>query len=151
MEWTEGKFRVTCDPATVDLDALTTVLASSYWAEGIPQPTVERSVANSLCFVLLEGDRQIGFARVITDYATIAYLNDVFVLPAYRGKGLGKWLMKCVMGHPELQNLRRWILATRDAHGLYEKYGFTILKSPQVFMERHDPGVYRRARDGEAQ
>jgi GNAT superfamily N-acetyltransferase len=83
--------------------------------------------------------------------ASHCYLSRMFLDPSYRGKGLGKWLMKCVMGHPELQNLRRWILATRDAHGLYEKYGFTILKSPQVFMERHDPDVYRRPRDGEAQ
>jgi GNAT superfamily N-acetyltransferase len=93
----------------------------------------------------MQGDRQIGFARVISDYATIAYLGDVFVLAEYRGRGLGKWLVECVLSHPQLQGLRRWILATRDAHGLYEKYGFTALKSPGIFMELHDPDVYRRA------
>jgi GNAT superfamily N-acetyltransferase len=95
-----------------------------------------------LCFALLDGHRQVGFARVISDYATIAYLNDVFVLSEYRGRGLSKWLMECITSHPELQGLRRWMLATRDAHGLYEKFGFTPLKKPEVFMERHNPGVY---------
>jgi GNAT superfamily N-acetyltransferase len=95
-----------------------------------------------LCFALLEGDRPVGFARVITDLATIAYLADVFVLPEYRGRGLSKWLMECITSHPELRGLRRWLLATRDAHGLYEKFGFTPLKRPEVFMERHNPDIY---------
>jgi GNAT superfamily N-acetyltransferase len=95
-----------------------------------------------LCFALLDGDRQVGFARVISDHATIAYLGDVFVLPEYRGRGLAKWLVECVTSHSELQGLRRWILATSDAHGLYEKFGFTPLKNPGNFMERHDPTVY---------
>ena len=123
-------------------------LAQSYWAAGIPIDTVEKSLRNSLCFALLDGPRQIGFARVISDRATIAYLGDVFVLPDYRGRGLAKWLMTCVVSHPELQGLRRWMLGTRDAHGLYEKFGFTPLKKPETFMERHDPNVYtsRKAR-----
>jgi GNAT superfamily N-acetyltransferase len=92
---------------------------------------------------LLEEDTQIGFARVVTDCATLAYLADVFVLPEYRGAGLGKWLIECVMSHPDLQGLRRWVLGTRDAHGLYQKFGFTPLKRPEVFMELHNPDLYR--------
>jgi len=140
--WVNGTFTITCDPARMDRVVVADFLASSYWAKGIPPATVERSLAHSLCFALLDGDRQIGFARVISDHATIAYLADVFVLPEYRGRGLSKWLMECVISHPELQGLRRWILATRDAHGLYEKFGFTLLKKPEIFMERHNPNVY---------
>lgn len=140
--WVRGTFTVTCDPARLDEAAVAEFLASSYWARGIPPATVRKSLANSLCFALLDGERQVGFARVISDYATIAYLGDVFVLPEYRGRGLAKWLMECVTRHPELQGLRRWILATRDAHGLYERFGFTPLAKPGVFMERHDPEVY---------
>ena len=117
-------------------------LASSYWAKGIPSATVDKSLEHSLCFALLDGDRQIGFARVISDRATIAYLGDVFILPEYRGRGLSKWLMECVVSHPDLQGLRRWLLATGDAHSLYEKFGFTALKNPDIFMERHNPNVY---------
>jgi GNAT superfamily N-acetyltransferase len=140
--WSNGTFAVTCDPAKMDRAVIAEFLASSYWAKGIPAATVERSLANSLCFALLDGDRQIGFARVISDYATIAFLNDVFVLPEYRGRGLSKWLMECIISHSELQGLRRWLLATKDAHGLYAKYGFTPLKRPEVFMERHNPNAY---------
>jgi GNAT superfamily N-acetyltransferase len=140
--WVSGTFTVTCDPAKMDRVLIAEFLASSYWAKGIPPATVERSLAHSLCFALLDGDRQVGFARVVSDYATIAFLNDVFVLPAYRGRGLSKWLMECVTSHSELQGLRRWILATRDAHSLYGKFGFTPLKKPEVFMERHNPNVY---------
>jgi ribosomal protein S18 acetylase RimI-like enzyme len=140
--WVRGTFTVTCDPAKVDRAAVAEFLASSYWAKGIPRATVEKSLAHSLCFALLDGDRQVGFARVISDRATIAYLGDVFVLPEYRGRGLAKWLMECVTRHPELQGLRRWILATSDAHGLYEQFGFKSLRRPDSFMERHDPDVY---------
>lgn len=140
--WVSGTFTVTCDPARMDRAVIAEFLASSYWAKGIPRATVERSLARSLCFALLDGDRQVGFARVISDYTTVAFLNDVFVLPAYRGRGLSKWLMECVTSHSELQGLRRWVLATRDAHGLYGKFGFTPLKRPEIFMERHNPDVY---------
>lgn len=140
--WTRGTFTVTCDPAKLDRALIAEFLASSYWAKGIPLATVERSLAHSLCFALLDGDRQIGFARVISDHATIAYLGDVFVLPEYRGRGLSKWLMECIISHSELQGLRRWILATSDAHGLYEKFGFTPLKKSEIFMERHNPNAY---------
>lgn len=140
--WVNGTFTVTCDPAKMNRAAIADFLASSYWAKGIPAATVEKSLAHSLCFALLDGDRLAGFARVISDHATIAYLGDVFVLPAYRGRGLSKWLMECIISHPELQGLRRWILATQDAHDLYEKFGFTPLKRPEIFMERHNPNVY---------
>ena len=140
--WVNGTFTVTCDPARMDRAVIAEFLASSYWAKGIPPTTVEKLLAHSLCFALLDGDRQVGFASVISDYVTIAFLNDVFVLSEYRGRGLSKWLMECITSHPELQGLRRWMLATRDAHGLYEKFGFTPLKKPEVFMERHNPDVY---------
>jgi GNAT superfamily N-acetyltransferase len=140
--WVNGKFTITCDPDKMDRALIAEFLGSSYWANGIPPGTVERSLAHSLCFALLDGDRQIGFARVISDYATIAFLADVFVLSEYRRRGLSKWLMECITSHPDLQGLRRWILATRDAHGLYEKFGFTPLKKPEIFMERHNPNVY---------
>ena len=142
MNWVSDTFTVTCDPAKQDASVIAAFLATSYWAKGIPKATVEESLKHSLCFALLDGDRQVGFARVISDYATIAYLNDVFILPEYRGKGLSKWLMECIVSHPQLQGLRRWMLATRDAHGLYEKFGFAPLKKPEVFMERHNPNVY---------
>ena len=143
MNWSRDAFTVTCDPAKLDRGLIAGFLRSSYWAQGIPPETVERSLESSLCFALLDGDRQVGFARVISDYATIAYLADVFVVPEYRGRGLAKWLMECVVGHPNLQGLRRWMLGTRDAHGLYEQFGFTPLKKPETFMERHNPDVYR--------
>ena len=142
MEWTRDNFTVTDDPARLDRDVIWRFLSSSYWAKNISAATVDRSLRNSLCFTLLDGARQIGFARVISDRATIAYLGDVFVLPEYRGRGLGKWLIGCVTSHPELQGLRRWILGTRDAHDLYRQFGFTPLKDPARFMELHDPNVY---------
>src|SRR5690606_24038215 len=129
-EWTRDSYTVTCDPARMDQDVIAGFLASSYWAPGIPAATVAKAVASSLCFALLQGQRQVGFARVISDYTTFAYLADVFVLPEHRGKGLSKWLVECVTGHPDLQGLRRWMLATRDAHGLYERFGFRPLKNP---------------------
>jgi GNAT superfamily N-acetyltransferase len=143
MEWTRDKFTVTTDKARLDRDVIERFLGSSYWAENIPRTTVDKSIDNSLCFGLLEENRQIGFARVVTDSATFAYLADVFVLPEHRGAGLGKWLIECVVSHPDLQGLRRWVLGTRDAHGLYRQFGFTPLKRPEIFMELHNPDVYR--------
>ena len=142
MTWVRDTFTVTCDPAKLDHTVIKQFLASSYWAKDIPSATVEQSLRNSLCFALLDGDRQVGLARVISDRATFAYLCDVFVVPEYRGRGLSKWLVECVLSHPDLKGLRRWLLATRDAHGLYEKFGFTPLKKPDIFMERHTPNVY---------
>ena len=142
MEWTRDNFTITDDPRRLDREVIWRFLSSSYWAKNVPATTVDRSLANSLCFTLLDGTRQVGFARAVSDRATFAYLADVFVLDEYRGRGLGTWLVDCVLRHPDLQGLRRWILATRDAHGLYRKFGFTPLKDPARFMERHDPNVY---------
>jgi GNAT superfamily N-acetyltransferase len=114
----------------------------SYWARGIPRITVEQSIRNSLCFGVFRSREQIGFARVISDFATIAYLGDVFILPEFRGHGLSKWLMECICSHPCLQNLRRWIVVTGDAHGLYARFGFTQLAHAESFMERHNPNAY---------
>ena len=137
-------FTVSTDPARLDVDAIHAYLATSYWAEGIPRETVERSLRSSLCFGLYEGGRQIGLARAITDGATFAYLCDVYVLPERRGLGLGKWLMECVMAHPDLQGLRRFSLVTRDAHDLYRPFGFTEVQNPGRYMEILRPGVYKR-------
>jgi GNAT superfamily N-acetyltransferase len=118
-------------------------LTRSYWAYGITRETVASSIANSLCFGLFDGSAQIGFARVISDRATFAYLCDVYVSEDYRGRGLGKWLLEVVTSHPDLKRLRRFVLATRDAHGLYEKFGFTPLNKPEIFMEIFSPDVYQ--------
>jgi GNAT superfamily N-acetyltransferase len=142
MEWSRNGFVVSTEPGTVDRDAVARFLAQSYWARGIPVEIVSKAIDGSLCFSLRDATRQVGFARVITDRATIAYLNDVFVLPEFQGKGLGRWLMECVMSHPELQGLRRWVLVTRDAHKLYAEFGFKALAMPEGFIESHNPNVY---------
>jgi GNAT superfamily N-acetyltransferase len=126
----------------LDLDVIHRFLTDCYWARGIPREVVVRSIENSLCFGVYDNRKQAGFARVITDYATYAYIGDVFVLDSYRGRGLGKWLMECIMRSPQLQRLRRWSLVTGDAHGLYAQFGFTPLASPESHMELHDSGVY---------
>ena len=136
-EWQRGAYLVSTDKARLDLEMIHGFLKTSYWAAGIPAQAVRRSVENSLTFGLFRGDEQVGFARVVTDYATFAYLADVFVLEPHRGQGLGKWMMEVVFSHPELQGLRRWMLATRDAHGLYRKYGFAEPENPQIFMEMY--------------
>ena len=147
QEWRRGEFYITTDQKRLDLAAIHKFLSEeSYWAAGIPRSTVAKSVRKSLCFGLFCGDRQIGFARVVSDGATIAYLGDVYVLSEFRGRGLAKWLMKCIASHPELQGLRRWMLVTRDAHGLYEKFGFRPLAKPRAYMERFDPAVYAAPR-----
>jgi len=143
-ECRKGQFLVSTDRAFLDLDTIHTFLTNCYWAKGIPKDTVARSIENSLCFGLYRGKQQVGFARVITDRATYAYLADVFVLPEYRGRGLSKWMMECIVTHPDLRGLRRWTLATRDAHGLYQQFGFRLLAAPERWMERHDPEVYTR-------
>jgi GNAT superfamily N-acetyltransferase len=133
-----GPYRITTDGAAFDLDAIHAYLVTSYWAAGIPKEIVARSIEHALCFGVFAGVTQIGLARVVTDRATFAYIGDVYILDAYRGQGLGKWLMATIHAHPDLQGLRRWILATRDAHGLYEQYGFTALADPHAYMERRD-------------
>lgn len=142
QEYLRGKFAISTHRARLDLDVIHGFLTTSYWAEGIPRETVQRSIENSLCFGVYSEGKQVGFARVISDFATYAYLGDVFILDSFRGLGLGKWLMECVMSHPRLQGLRRWSLATRDAHGLYAQFGFTPLKSPSRYMEIHHAGIY---------
>jgi GNAT superfamily N-acetyltransferase len=143
-EYHRDHFTVSADPSKLDLAAIHDFLTHCYWSEGIPQSTVERAMQHSLCFGLFDDQKQIGFARVISDYATYAYLCDVYVLESYRGKGLGTWLMSCVMQHPDLQGLRRFTLLTRDAHALYRKLGFAESRNPSRYMEIHDAEVYKR-------
>jgi GNAT superfamily N-acetyltransferase len=138
-EWRRGAYLMTTDKARLDLAVIHGFLKTSYWAGGIPAETVRRSVENSLTFGLFAEGEQVGFARVVTDCATFAYLADVFVLETHRGRGLGKWMMEVVTSHPDLQGLRRWMLATRDAHDLYREHGFAELEEPQIFMEKYSP------------
>lgn len=137
---------VTTDRRLLDPDAIHRFIAEdSYWAPGMPRAVFDRALAHSLPFGLYDAQGlQQGFARVTTDRATFGYLQDVFVLPAARGRGLGKFLVASILAHPGLQGFRRWTLATRDAHTLYAQFGFTALKRPESLMERHDPEVYRR-------
>jgi GNAT superfamily N-acetyltransferase len=144
VEHRRGEFRISTDPAAADIDAVHAYLTRSYWAEGVPRDVVARSIAGCLPFSLFHRDAQIGLARVITDRATFAYLSDVYVLETYRGRGLATWLMDVVMAHPDLQGLRRFGLTTRDAHGLYRRYGFTDLAAPERHLEIVRPGLYRR-------
>jgi GNAT superfamily N-acetyltransferase len=136
-------FSISTDKSRLDLQLIHDFLTRSYWAKDIPIDVVRKSVDYSLCFGVYHQDNQVGFARVITDYTTFAYLADVFILENYRGKGLSKWLMRTIVEHPDLQGMRRWMLATRDAHRLYGQYGFKALESPAFFMERHHPDIYR--------
>jgi len=158
-----GEFLISTDPSRQDLDLIHGFLTTCYWAKGISREIVARSIEHSLCFGIyhdvagksplqptpgLSGAPtsfrapQVGFARVISDFATFAYLGDVFVLDAYHGRGLGKWMMESIMRHPSLQGLRRWILLTRDAHGLYSQFGFTPVKTPERYMELHQADIY---------
>jgi GNAT superfamily N-acetyltransferase len=131
-------YRISTDPSELDLGVVHGYLKESYWAAGVPEGVVRRSIEASLCFGIYRGEEQVGFARVITDRATFAYLADVFVLEEHRRRGIGKWLVEAVLSHPDLQGLRRWMLATRDAHDLYRRYGFAELGRPEIFMERKD-------------
>lgn len=142
QEWRRGEFIISTDKQRLDLSVIHGFLTTSYWAAGIPFEVVKRSIDHSLNFGVYKGDRQVGFARVITDYATFAYIGDVFILEDYRGWGLSKWLMEVIADHPELQGLRRWLLLTRDAHGLYRKTGFTEPKDPERYMEKSFPDIY---------
>ena len=162
QEHRRSEFLISTDPARLDVDMIHAFLTNCYWAKGIPRETLVRSIEHSLCFGIYDcsstrvpllaknarngAPTQIGFARVISDFATIAYLGDVFVLESHRGRGLGKWLMECIIQHPTVRGLRRWILLTRDAHGLYSQFGFTALKAPERYMELHQPAVYEIAR-----
>lgn len=150
VEHRQGDYLISTDPARFELDVIHGYLTNCYWARGIPLETVERSIEGSLCFALFfvaEGReaRQVGFARVITDQATYAYLADVFILEEHRGRGLSRWMMECILAHPRLQGLRRWSLVTRDAHELYKRFGFTALENPQRYMEKMMKDVYKKS------
>ncbi len=141
----KGDFTISTDKEKLDIDVIHRFLSTeAYWSKHIPREVMERSIENALCFGVYEGETLAGFAKVITDYATIAYLGDVFILPEYRGKGLSKWLMETIMEHPDLQGLRRWILLTGDAHELYKKFGWKAIENPGRWMELYDREVYLR-------
>ena len=139
-EWRQGEYLISTDRNRLDIAVIHGFLSrQTYWAKGRTLDVVKRSIENSLPFGLFKDNQQIGFARVVTDYATFAWLADVFVLDEFRERGLGKWLIEVILAHPELQGFRRWVLATKDAHGLYRNFGFNELKKPERWMERPDP------------
>jgi len=144
---TQDPYEISTDRSRLDVGLIHGFLRSSYWAQGIPRSVVEKSIANSLCFGAFLGARQVGFARVISDFSSIAYIADVFVVTEHRGRGIAKRLIKAIIDHPELQGLRRILLATQDAHGLYEKFGFQPLTNPERFMTIHRPDIYRNRGD----
>jgi GNAT superfamily N-acetyltransferase len=138
-EWRNGPFEISTDRSRLDLDLIHGFLAREFWdSAGIPREVVERSIAHSLCFGVYEGERQVGFARVVTDRATFAFVSDDFVIESHRGRGLATWLMQTILAHPDLQGLRRIMLVTHDPR-LYLKSGFTALKAPETYMEFRDP------------
>jgi N-acetylglutamate synthase-like GNAT family acetyltransferase len=139
----QNNYTISTDRSLLDLNVIHGYLSRSYWAEDIPKKTVEKAIANSLCFGIYNNKRQVGFARVISDYTTFAYLADVFVLEEERGKSLSKWLMECILKHPQLQGLRNFCLLTRDAHSLYERFGFKGLERPQNFMAIKKDNFYK--------
>jgi GNAT superfamily N-acetyltransferase len=141
-ELSKRGYRISSDASDMDVDAVHAYLSRSYWSSGIPKATVAKALSASLCFGLFKDNVQIGFARVVTDRATFAYLCDVYVLEEYQRQGLGKRLIAAVMSHPDLQGLRRFLLGTRDAHGLYAQFGFAPLANPQVFMSINRPNIY---------
>jgi len=140
--WHRDEYSISTDPARLDLDLIHHYLSDeSYWATGRSREVVIRSIENSLPFGIYQGKDQVGFARIVTDYATFAWVADVFVLAEHRGRGLSKWLMDVIIAHPSLQGFRRWVLSTKDAHGLYERFGFIKLHRPERWMERPDPNM----------
>jgi GNAT superfamily N-acetyltransferase len=143
FERRDGAIFLSDDPKRLDIDVIHEYLSRSYWAAGIPREVVEKSIAGSLCFGLYEDEKQLGFARFITDRATFAYLADVFVLESHRGRGLATWMMREMLAHPDLQGLRRFSLVTRDAHGLYRKFGFTPVANPERYMEIVNREIYK--------
>jgi GNAT superfamily N-acetyltransferase len=138
------RYSISTDRSRFDIDLIHNFLTNCYWANGVPRDVLVRSIENAFCFGVFDGDQQVGFARVITDFATYAYIGDVFIIESHRGRGLSKQLMQTIMEHPRLQGFRRWSLVTSDAHGLYEKFGFTPLAEPQGYMELRNPDVYKK-------
>lgn len=153
-EWQKGDYLISTDKLRLDLEVIHDFLSQkSYWAQGRSLEVIKRGIENSLNFGIYQGRKQVGFARVVTDYATFAWLADVFVLEEHRGQGLGKWLIEVILSHPRLQGFRRWALATKDAHELYRNFGFDELNRPERWMERPDPKMqespdyWRKTRD----
>jgi GNAT superfamily N-acetyltransferase len=142
----DALYDIDTDKARLDRALIHRFLVASPWANGIPRAVLERASDHSIAFGLYRATRQVGFARIVTDFATFAYIADVFVMPEERGKGLGRWLVETMLAHPELQGLRRWLLGTRSAHGLYRRCGFAEAPPPFSFLERHDVAVYEKAR-----
>jgi GNAT superfamily N-acetyltransferase len=140
--WQRGDYEISTDPSRLSLNLIHGFLSNqAYWATGRSREVVARSIENSLPFGIYKESEQVGFARIVTDYATFAWVADVFVLPEHRGHGLSKWLMEIILAHPRLQGFRRWVLSTKDAHGLYEQFGFIKLHRPERWIERPDPNM----------
>jgi N-acetylglutamate synthase-like GNAT family acetyltransferase len=138
-------YRISTNKSDFDFNVIHSFISNTYWAKGIPAETMRKAIDNAMCFgVFTDQNEQVGFARVITDTATFAYLSDVFILDAHRGRRLSKWLVQEIVAHPDLQNLRRFVLVTKDAHGLYEQFGFDVISYPDNFMERWIPDIYQR-------
>jgi GNAT superfamily N-acetyltransferase len=149
--WQRDDYEISTDSSRLNLDLIHDFLSHhTYWASGRSREVVQRSIENSLSFGIYQGTSQVGFARVVTDYATFAWIADVFVLPEHRGRGLSKWLMEVMLAHPQLQGFRRWLLATKDAHGLYEHFGFIPLHRPERWMERPDSKMKESPDDWQA-
>jgi len=147
MEYQKENYRISNDKSIINIALVHNYLCyHSYWAEGIPIDVVQRSIQNSLCFAVFNNNEQVGFARLISDFATYAYLADLFIVPEERGKGLSKWLMQVIMDHPQLQGLRRFVLVTKDAHGLYAQFGFTAYPNPERIMTIGYPDIYKPAK-----
>jgi GNAT superfamily N-acetyltransferase len=145
MDWQKEHFIISDEKEKLDAEYIHHYLSNkSYWAENIPLETVKRSIDGSICFGMYDDGKQIGFARVVTDKATFGYLADVFIDENYRAQGLSKWLMEIIMTYPDLQGLRRWMLGTRDAHSLYEKFGFEPLENPKRIMHIYNADVYKK-------
>jgi GNAT superfamily N-acetyltransferase len=141
----KDEFCISTDKTKLDVDSIHGFLSTkAYWCLNIPKDTVQKAIQNSRCFGVYQNKKQIGFARVISDFSTIAYLGDVYILEEYRGKGLSKWLIETIMSDPNLQGLRRWILLTADAHGLYRQFGWTNIGEPDKWMTVHDKNVYSK-------
>lgn len=150
FEEKKGGFLVSSDKSKLDISAIHNFLTNCYWARGILLETVKKSIENSDCFGVYDSGKFVGFARVISDRATIGYLGDVFILESHRGKGLSKWLMECIMKYPGFKGFRRWILLTRDAHSLYKQFGFTEVARPDRYMEIINPEVYLKTKTSES-
>lgn len=142
MEIKNGEYLISTDKKKLDVDVIYNFISKSYWGQDLTIEKVRRAIENSLCFGIYINDTQIGFTRVITDFTGFAFIADVFIVENFQGRGLSKWLMKVILDYPELQELRRWLLATKDAHSLYKKFGFKQLENPLQFMELHDSKKY---------